>query len=326
MLPKVRYMPSPVRVSWRLEFESQSQSENDLLPLNRAVRLVDEMAKMRVFVLTIVGRDIVQDNYLRKLIESASSSGIHVILSTNGDSLDDQSLRYLRKKKIGSLTIHIAGSNEKTHYIVDGTPSYQANIEAIKISKRIGITTNLLTTFCSANIEEMDDIYNLARELQVDTWSLFPLQIESADCDVYPISPLERRDLYVKAKQWINTTNSDVRVFIQDPLAAQITGQNYNLSCFTTCPLAKSMCHIEPNGDIFPCPQFKQRCGNVRFAKFSKIWTDSPEFQQLRQLEVCSICQRCEAFDSCLGGCRAKLYKQNMDITLSDPDCWRLMT
>ncbi len=48
------------------------------------------------------------------------------------------------------------------------------------------------------------------------------------------------------------------------------------------CGAGSNYVCIAANGDVFPCPAFRQAAGNIRRATFSRIWREAPLFRQLR--------------------------------------------
>ena len=65
-------------------------------------------------------------------------------------------------------------------------------------------------------------------------------------------------------------------------------------------------CYITPYGDVFPCVQFPPPSGNLWMQKFSEIWQNSPQLNEVRSilardLPTCSTCAHVGTRTRCPG-------------------------
>jgi len=90
------------------------------------------------------------------------------------------------------------------------------------------------------------------------------------------------------------------------------------------CPAGMNYLRIEPNGDVFPCPLFRDRIeplGRVPRDKLEDIWHRAPLLTELRQNRPPrGRCGECYLGARC-GGCRAIALHETGDIHAEDPAC-----
>jgi radical SAM protein with 4Fe4S-binding SPASM domain len=84
---------------------------------------------------------------------------------------------------------------------------------------------------------------------------------------------------------------------------------------------------LTPDGDIFPCPAFPVRVGNVREQRVADIWRISgrnPTFEAIRSLKWRDIaeCMRCGIRAYC-SPCLALNYLENGDMRVPSRESCR---
>jgi pyrroloquinoline quinone biosynthesis protein E len=94
----------------------------------------------------------------------------------------------------------------------------------------------------------------------------------------------------------------------------------------TPCTSGISRCVIRPNGNVVPCPAFKDSAefiaGNVNKDSLIDMWMRSPVFRKLRHFDhkkLRDMCATCHFLDICRGRCHAQRYHSNGNL-LDGPD------
>jgi len=109
------------------------------------------------------------------------------------------------------------------------------------------------------------------------------------------------------------------------------------LNCFleinpenSGCLAGKSTCLIKPNGEVVPCPAFKQNmdyvAGNIKEKSLVDIWLNSEILKIFRTFNYEKIngCMDCISLSTCQGGCTAQRILAWGDYyTGSDPACMK---
>lgn len=96
------------------------------------------------------------------------------------------------------------------------------------------------------------------------------------------------------------------------------------------CIAGKSLCLIRPNGDVVPCPAFKQNvdhvAGSIKDNSLIDIWFNSGILQKFRTFKYENItgCRKCLLLPKCQGGCTAQRILTWGDFSRgNDPLCLR---
>jgi radical SAM protein with 4Fe4S-binding SPASM domain len=95
------------------------------------------------------------------------------------------------------------------------------------------------------------------------------------------------------------------------------------------CASGISRCAVRPNGNVIPCPAFKDSAefiaGNVNLHDLSRIWNRSSVFKSIRNFDckrLRGLCTKCPFLDACKGRCHAQRYSSYSDLYEGpDPYC-----
>jgi radical SAM protein with 4Fe4S-binding SPASM domain len=87
------------------------------------------------------------------------------------------------------------------------------------------------------------------------------------------------------------------------------------------CLAGTAVCFISNEGEVYPCGYLPVSAGSTRTKRFAEIWSSSPVFAQLRDLDAlegkCGACR----FDAICGGCRARAYAATGSFLAEEPFC-----
>ena len=89
------------------------------------------------------------------------------------------------------------------------------------------------------------------------------------------------------------------------------------------CFAGKESICIDPLGNVKPCSHYPKDfiCGNVKVDNLKDIWNNSKILKQFRELKGNDICNNCEEYEHCRGGCRYRCFVDG-DINGVDPYCY----
>ena len=96
------------------------------------------------------------------------------------------------------------------------------------------------------------------------------------------------------------------------------------------CDAGKTKCLIKPNGDVVPCPAFKQNpefiAGNVKNESLINIWNNSQVWELFRHFnyeQLSEPCKTCYYLPHCQGRCHAQRILSYGNIYYGpDPHCF----
>jgi len=220
--------------------------------------IIDQAARLGAARLGLTGGEPLLRDDIGHIISRARARGLYVSLNTNG-SLVEQ--RKLALQDLDLLTLSFDGS-EAVHDQSKKKGAYGHVMNAIEFARRNNIQVSTTTTLTRDNLGEVDFIVQKAREgdfkaafqllhhppaASGDAAFLLPPDAEYRDClkkliackDAYPQTILNSRRYFEILLAWPDYGQA---VLEQRP-------------CRVSCKAGELYCHIDVNGDVYPCHQ-----------------------------------------------------------------------
>jgi radical SAM protein with 4Fe4S-binding SPASM domain len=264
--------------------------EHDELTLEEWKGVIDQLkAAGTIYLLFTGGEIMVRDDFL-EIATYARRSGFFVGMLTNCSLITADIAQDIAELKPFSITTSLYGASAATHELVTRViGSFERTLEGIKSLANRGMAPLVQTLVMKSNLTELAQIEKLVKslgaEVSIDigiapskTGATFPFQCEPSDeellrCGWRPAIPSEVQD----------------------------NGQGL-------CKAGKAMCSVSPNGNVFPCPMFPMKLGNLKQSSFDMIWRLEPcaELRYLRSMRrtdlyACSQCHLTEYCQRCTG-------------------------
>jgi mycofactocin radical SAM maturase len=289
----------------------------DELSMQQCLKLVDELAALKVFQVNVGGGEpFIRKNFL-DLLNYAHEKGVVTCVSTNGTVIDDDLANRLAKLKMLYLQVSLDGATEDVNDHIRGKGTYKKILGAIDCLAKNDVPFSINTVLTRINYPQLDDLRKLAEDY-------------GADLRVSRFRPSGRGK---SSRSYLGPDKDQLEDFAdwleQHDLVRTgdsffcLTSENRRRKGLDMCGAAKMTCCIAPNGNVYPCAFMQEQtflAGNVRTASLKDIWDRAPVFFQLRNLNVES-CQTCCRFKVCRGGCPAVAFHTYHDIAMPDPEC-----
>jgi len=311
----------------------------DEMKTHEIKRVINEFAKMGGVVLDISGGEPLTHPDLFEIIEYAHSKGLRTKLYTSGlfpqkngtlSQITCCVAEKLKKSGLNKIIFNLQGACKKTHESitrVDG--SFEKVINSIKLMKSLGFWIGVHFVPMKTNYKELRNTIQLCHDLKVNEFG------------VLRFVPQGRGR---KNKQWLELSRDEfiqliyeivkLRHSFDDPTIK--IGRPFNFCSIVddslkveTCNAGISTCLIKPNGDVAPCPAFKQNpnyvAGNIRNISLAEIWHISKIWEQFRLFDYKKLkgsCKKCNHLERCKGRCIAQRILSYGDIYQGpDPYC-----
>lgn len=305
-------------------------------------RLIDEVARMTVPVFVLTGGDPIKRPDLFELIEHAREVGVRVSLTPSATPLLTRDIVHrLKRSGLARLAVSLDGSHAEVHDAFRGmSGSFDRTMEAIEWANEVGLPVQINTTFSRRNIDDFDRIAALMESKKIALWSVFflvptgrgklddLLSAEEFEAIFAKLHELSRR-----ARFHIKTTEAQHyrRYILQQEVSEKRKGQRpaeATQKVDDTIGRAprglndgKGFVFVSHTGEVFPSGFLPFAAGNVRSEALSKIYRESPVFQQLRDADqLGGKCGACEFRHIC-GGSRARAYALTGDPMAEEPCC-----
>jgi radical SAM protein with 4Fe4S-binding SPASM domain len=251
-------------------------------------------------------------------------------------------LEKAKKAGLRYMEVSVDSADPKKHDEFRGRKgSWERATKALQNAVKMGINHAMATTVTKYNIDEIEDMLDLAESLGVKRVIFFNFVPtgrgeEIIDMDLDPIEREEfLRTIYremKKRKIEIESTAPEYgRVTLQMSGNQEIAPTHFyvggdpvvkSLAEFIGgCGAGRIYAALDPDGTVMPCVFLRIKVGNIREKSFREIWATSPLMRKLRDRNnLWGFCRDCPFREIC-GGCRARAYSYYGDPLAPDPGC-----
>ena len=295
------------------------------LSLDEAKAVVDDIASFAKPVLILTGGEPLMCEWVWDIIAYARERGMTPAVGTNGTLVDDEVARRLAASGVRRISVSIDFPTAGAHDEFRGVEgAFAAAVRGIAAARRAGVEVQVNTTVTRRNWRMLDEMHDLA--VRLDAQALHPFLLvptgRGAGLSGEELGAAE----YEEALGWVcrrqRTSPLELkptdapqyrRIAIQQGAACASRGRG--------CLAGTGFAFISHVGGVQPCGYFDMTLGNVRETPFSRIWRESPVFDDLRRPErLKSKCGVCE-YKAVCGGCRARALAVSGDYLAEEPNC-----
>ncbi len=313
------------------------------LSLWEKLRVIEELDELGVASIALSGGEpTIHPDYL-VVVKAAAKRGMYVATATNGwkfaefDELKkavDAGLRYVE--------VSVDSVDMKKHDRFRGVDgSWARAIKTLENAVKINLSHAMAVTITKHNIDEVDDILDLAESIGVKRvvfFNFIPVGrgMDIANMDLNPIEreyfmryiykEMKRRkmEIYTTAPQYGRVTLQMSHGGEAAPTHFVVRGDIVTASIaefIGGCGAGRIYVALQPDGTITPCVFMPIPIGNIRQRTFREIWYESSILKYLRNREqLKGFCRKCLYRNVC-GGCRARAYAYFEDLLAPDPGC-----
>lgn len=271
--------------------------EADELTLEEWKGIIDQLkAAGTIYLLLTGGEATMRDDFL-EIATYARRSGFFVGFLTNCTLLTSDMARAIADLKPFAITTSLHGASAATHELVTRlSGSFERTLEGIKLLVDYGLVPLVQTLVMKSNLNELAQIKSLVESLgakaSVDigivpskSGASFPFQCEPSveelvRCGWHPDNLNEFQD----------------------------GGQGL-------CKAGKALCSVSPSGNVFPCPIFPLKLGNLRQSSFDVMWRLKPcaELRYVRSMRRTDLyaCSQCELLAAYCQRCAGIAYMES---------------
>lgn len=301
------------------------------------------------------GEPLVRKDFF-EIAAECNSLFSRVALATNGTVVDEPTAKKIKAVGIQRVSISLDGSTAEVHDEFRGQRgSFDNAIKGGKLIQQQEISLQINTTVTRSNYDDLENILQLALDMEVDAFHVFILVpvgcgVEIADDQRIDPDKLENalkwlfeKSMELKDKIHIKATCAPqyYRLMHQMSKEAGVKpssghpggkppatsdhvghGHSNGMSAMTRgCLAGSAVCFISRIGDVQPCGYLPVKVGNILESDFKDIWENSEVFNNLRDVKTlegkCGAC----GYRKLCQGCRARAYAETGNYLSEDPDC-----
>ena len=296
------------------------------LDLNTVKKLLQESKKHGAKYLSLSGGEPLLHPQIAEILKYADNLNYKIDLYTSGIvdqiKLEDSKLMDSLKEYVDTLIFSLYSDSKKIHdYITNVKGSFKRTLQAIKIAKLVGISTEVHVVPMSVNYKKIPNIIKLLKSYDINRISLLRL-VPQGRC-------LDNIDLMMNKNQSLELRKI-VKDYEEDNKITNIRkGAPYKCLFFdeaSHCSAGKDKLLISPNGDVHPCESFKsgKSESNIKEKSLIEIWQKDTMLNEIRTIDYDKIssCRNCQQLSKCLGGCPGQRWLKYDDFNIGpDPAC-----
>lgn len=331
------YLTAPFRVFYDITYKcnlrckhcftnSGTEHKNEL-SLREKINLVEQLSNLGVERISIAGGEPFASKDIYSFIEKCNEKEIDVSISTNGAYFDKNTIDKINYLKIKNITVSFDGGTEESMDSIRGKGTYKKVIEGLKmLQKYYNKNYSIKTTLMKNNIKEIESLINIAIQCGCDMIKFNCVREDGR-------AVINKENIILSQKEYIETIKTieklrskyQKQIKIRAPLNIFGCDDDYEFiselgfGCFAG---KESIC-IDPLGNVKPCSHYPKEfiCGNIKEDRLKDIWNSSSILKEFRELKGNDMCNNCEEYEYCRGGCRYRCFR-NGDINGVDPFCY----
>ncbi len=289
------------------------------LTTDEAFRLCDELAELGNERITLSGGELFMRKDWDQIAARLQKNGIGVSLISNGLLVEKNLDRIARLEPLDALALSLDGTRQ-THDFIRRVPgSFDRVVAALKALRRLKVMTAVITTLSRRNVGELQRLYDVLVDCQVNGWQLqfvigegrmeasadMPAPREIAKVSDFIVAKKRERKMQIMAGDNIGYCRPDDAEMRGAPWAG--------------CHAGLLVVGIEADGSVKGClsqqPALQENNpfveGNVRDKSLREIWENPKGFSYNRQFDFAEAkgpCKGCLHLQICRCGCTATAY------------------
>jgi pseudo-rSAM protein/SPASM domain protein len=310
-------------------------------------RLLTDLAEYGVSVVLFSGGEPLVRDDLDALVAHAADEGIRPVLSTNGTLLTPERARELKRAGLAYAGISVDGLAERNDEFrgVDG--AFEAAIDGIEACLEADLKTGLRYTVTRQNVEDLEGVVDLLREVGVDRFCFYHLAYSGRGADLAGVDLTDterRRVVRMLCDRTVEAHRSDEEIetllvgnyadaaflveYAREEFGEAAARRVYDrLARNGGDPAGERVAAVDCLGNVHPTQFWRTySLGNVRDRPFSDIWEDesNPLLAALRDRSerLTGRCADCRYRDVCRGGSRLRALSAGNGLFGTDPQCY----
>ena len=314
------------------------------LTLQEKLDVIKQLDQAEVAAVAFSGGEPTIHPHFLTVLKAAADAGMYTALATNGLALADRDYaEKLKKLGLRYVEVSVDSADPEKHDQFRGVRgAWEKAVRGLRNVVELGFSTAMATTVTRLNLDEVDDILDLAEEIGVQRvvfFNLIPVG-RGEDLMNLDLTPEEREELLKKL--YLENQKRRLEIFSTAPQFARVSCILSNsreivathfyvkgdpvISSLAEyiggCGAGRIYAALQPNGDVTPCVFIPSIVvGNVTKTQFEKIWSESEVFKALQDRERlkggCGVCP----YKYVCGGCRARALIYTGDVLGPDPGC-----
>lgn len=300
---------------------SGSPLENELTT-EEICRLIQEAAELGVRRLVITGGEPLFRKDILRILEYGSQNIEDMTLLTNGILITEEMAQKLKEVKM-VIQVSLDGARQETHDFIRGEGSYKKTISGLMNLVKVGVQPCISMTLLKKNVNEIPEMANLAKKLEIKSLHFPVLQIKGRAKENEALIALGNEELVSTMMKIFELSKSgDLQIGVEKNFRKKIERMQRADFCEAGC----SSVSVAADGKVYPCNGLHENdfyAGTIRKQPLEDIWKESEVFKRFRSFSLVDIpeCRTCEIRFFCGCGCHVDRYFACGKLDIPTPMC-----
>lgn len=278
------------------------------LQTDQVYGILDQLKALGALQVSFTGGEIFSRKDLPAILRHARQNDFSITLLTNNTLLSDSLISEFRQTRVRLVKISLYSMQPEIHDAITAKPgSWQMTVRNIERLVAHDVPVQISCPVMKQNIDSFAAVMRWGERLGVN---VKPDLLLTARADLSREN-LDHRLSLGECQGAIGTiiaTDDEYRT----RMAREYGINNRRSPDDHLCGVGVSTISIGANGDLYPCPVFPLKLGNVAKSPIREVWEQSLPLHELRGVRFSDYerCMRCEASDYC-GICMGKFYSES---------------
>jgi radical SAM protein with 4Fe4S-binding SPASM domain len=267
------------------------------LTLDEIKPILDQLADLGVLFLTLTGGEALSRKDFFSVAEYARQKEFSVSLFTNGTLITPPVADRLKELALERAEISILGAKAATHdAITQVEGSFEKAIEGARLLIDRDINVQLKTTWMKLNIDESEEIHDLADSIGATSFRGGNLIIHRRDGSAES-SSLAAEESQMRAMQQRRLDRYPGTQLPPDPPPLS----EEQKEDIIPCGAGQTSVRIDAYGNVYPCAAVNVPLGNAKTTPLAEIWYGSEELKRIRAIRLVDLpeCSACDLWQRC---------------------------
>lgn len=325
---------------------SRNEEYSDELNTREGITLIDNLGEFGTPVLLFSGGEPLMRPDLLQLATHAKSSGIRVVISTNGTLITERAAEDLKDVGLSYIGVSLDGLRETNDKFRGKKGAFDEALQGIRNCRKAGIKVGLRFTINKRNVMDIPGIFNLLEKEDIPRACFYHLVYSGRGSklikdDLSHSQTRETVDMIMDMTAEMNKRGLDkeiltvdnhadgvylyLRLLKEDEKRANDVLELLKMNGGNSSGIGIGC--VSWNGDVH-ADQFWRHLsfGNVKDKNFSDIWVDRSHHIMAglkdRKHLLKGRCGRCVWQDVCNGNFRVRAEAVYNDVWAEDPACY----
>ncbi|MEL6177833.1 MAG: radical SAM protein [Myxococcota bacterium] len=286
---------------------------------------LDQLRDMGTMMVLFSGGDIFLRPDALDILRAACERRFFVHMITHAGHIDETVADALAHMGVGQVRVSIYSSRPEIHDTITRLPgSLHRSLRAIHLLRERQVAVEMKCPVFDQNPGAQLEIPILAAKY--DCSYTLDHQIRAAQGSQAGNLPPQGLGGACHDLRSLNLdldTKADV-VLTKYPYARVLADLPTKRSDAPTCSAGRAAMYIDPEGQVFPCLEWEEPCGDLRQRSITEIWNNADVFKRARTMTRSSFsgCVSCENFGFC-NICPGQAYRETGVATGVSPTTCR---